>query len=124
MGCGLSGTKIVIELPFAPSVNRLWRVGKNKRFYKTKAYEEWLGTCSWLIAINKLTPILGNYRLTIEATRPDKRKRDIDNFIKAVSDLLQTNGIIEDDCLCEEVIAKWVKSGPPMLITVEKIDVV
>ena len=67
---------------------------------------------------------MGHYQLTIEAVRPDKRRRDIDNLIKAVSDVLQDTGLIEDDCLCQEVTAKWVKEGPEMRVILEKIDVV
>lgn len=124
LGCGLSGSQIVIELPFAPSVNRLWRMGRGKKMYKSKVYEDWIIVAQQLIYIGKHKPILGFYRLTIEAVRPDKRRRDIDNLIKAVSDVLQDTGLIEDDCLCQEVTAKWVKEGPEMRVIVEKIDVV
>ena len=123
-GCGLSGLKIVFSLPFAPSVNRLWRVGRNKKMYKSKVYEDWINVTRQLIYTGKHKPILGEYRLTIEAVKPDKRRRDIDNIIKAVSDVLQATGLIEDDSLCQEVTARWVLKGPEMLIIVEKIDVV
>ena len=92
--------------------------------YKSKVYETWINFCHLLITRQKITPVLGIYKLTIEAVRPDKRRRDIDNLIKAVSDVLQATGLIEDDSLCQEVTAKWVKNGPEMLVIVEKIDVV
>jgi crossover junction endodeoxyribonuclease RusA len=113
-----------VELPFAPSVNRLWRMGRGKKMYKSKVYEDWIGVCRVLIYKGKHIPIMGHYQLTIEAVRPDKRRRDIDNLIKAVSDVLQDTGLIEDDCLCQEVTAKWVKEGPEMRVILEKIDVV
>lgn len=72
----------------------------------------------------KHTPILGPYKLVIIAVKPDKRRRDIDNLVKAVSDVLQDTGLIEDDCLCQEVTAKWAKEGPEMLIILEKTDVI
>lgn len=114
--------KITLALPFAPSVNRLWRMGKGKKMYKSKTYETWINVCHILITHQKITPVLGTYKLTIEAVRPDKRRRDIDNLIKAVSDVLQTTGLIEDDCLCQEVTARWVKYGPEMCVIVEKIE--
>lgn len=116
-------SKIVISLPFAPSMNRLWRISRHGGMHKSKVYQEWLAECGALIYQGQVVPILGSYRLLIEAVRPDKRRRDIDNLIKAVSDVLQDTGLVENDCLCEEVTAKWVKSGPAMLVTVEKIDV-
>ena len=105
-------------------MNRLWRISRNGGMHKSKVYQEWLAECRLLIYQGKVTPVLGSYRLVIEAVRPDKRRRDIDNLIKAVSDVLQDTGLVENDCLCEEVTAKWVKDGPPMMVTVEKIDVV
>lgn len=99
-------------------------MGRGKKMYKSKVYEDWLQLCRVLIFHGKHSPILGQYRLTIEAVRPDKRRRDIDNLIKAVSDVLQDTGLIEDDCLCCEVTARWVKEGPEMQIIVEKVDVV
>lgn len=121
-GCGLLAQKIVLELPFAPSVNRLWRVGRGKKMYKSKVYEEWIDVCRLLILRNKTVPILGSYKLCIIAVKPDRRRRDIDNLIKAVSDVLQDTGLIEDDSLCQEVTAKWASNGPEMLIIVEKVE--
>jgi Holliday junction resolvase RusA-like endonuclease len=99
-------------------------MGRGKNMYKSKVYEDWISVCRVLIYKGKHIPIMGHYQLTIEAVRPDKRRRDIDNLIKAVSDVLQDTGLIEDDSLCQEVTAKWVKEGPEMRVIVEKIDVV
>jgi Holliday junction resolvase RusA-like endonuclease len=76
---------------------------------KSDAYNAWLEHVGWVIAQEKPKKIPGKYRLTIEATRPDKRKRDIDNTIKAVSDALQWFNVIVDDYLCERVSAEWAK---------------
>ena len=118
----MSNSKIVLDLPFAPSVNTLWRIGRGKRMYKSEVYEAWINISHALIKHYKIAPILGPYKLTIEAVRPDKRRRDIDNIIKAVSDMIQTTGLIEDDCLCQEVTARWVENGPEMLVIVEKVE--
>jgi crossover junction endodeoxyribonuclease RusA len=118
----LSGEKIILELPFAPSVNRLWRMGKGRRMYKSSVYEGWQTSCEVIIYQKRPVPILGMYRLVIEAKRPDKRRRDIDNIIKSVSDVLESTGLIENDCLCQEVTARWVQDGPEMRVIVEKID--
>jgi crossover junction endodeoxyribonuclease RusA len=56
--------------------------------------------------------------LEIVAVKPDKRRRDLGNLEKAVSDLLQHMKIIEDDCLCQKITMEWAKSGPECLITV------
>jgi Holliday junction resolvase RusA-like endonuclease len=55
--------------------------------------------------------IRGPYVLSITAHRPDRRKRDIGNLEKIVSDTLTKAGVIEDDSLCEAIISTWACSG-------------
>lgn len=114
---------VIIELPRAPSVNRLWRAGRGK-VYKSAEYNKWLADCHILIRAQKPNKIKGGYRLIIEAVKPDKRKRDIGNLEKGISDLLQATGIVENDCLCNELISRWVTSGPEMRLLLEPYDVV
>ena len=64
--------------------------------------------------------ITGPYKLTMEVVRPDKRKRDLDNLLKAASDALVSAGILEDHH-CEWIDARWVKEGPECLLIVEEI---
>ena len=105
-----------IELPIAPSVNALWRIS-GKRLIRTDAYKAWLNECGWLVRLQRAKPVIGYYMLEIHARRQQKR-RDIDNLIKATSDLLVEMQIVEDDSKCEQVICKWVASGPPMRVKV------
>ena len=64
--------------------------------------------------------ILEPYKLTLEVVRPDKRKRDLDNLLKAVSDCLVSVGII-DDSQCEHIEARWVKNEHQCTVTIERI---
>jgi crossover junction endodeoxyribonuclease RusA len=112
---------IGLTLPFPPSVNRLWRFGKG-RMYRSKTYEVWRKEALWECRIQAQNKqISGAYRLTLLAVKPDKRRRDIGNLEKSVSDILQEAGIIVDDCLCEWIEARWVKDGPPLTIKIESI---
>jgi Holliday junction resolvase RusA-like endonuclease len=63
----------------------------------------------------------GPYKLTILAVRPDKRKRDLGNLEKAISDILVSQGLVEDDCLCEWIVARWVDKGPECQIIIEPL---
>lgn len=63
----------------------------------------------------------GAYKLTILAVRPDKRKRDLGNLEKAISDILVSQNIIEDDNLCEWLDIRWVAEGPACQIIIEPI---
>lgn len=47
----------------------------------------------------------------IEATyrfgRPDKRRRDVENLPKAISDLLVSQQVIGDDSMIERMVLEW-----------------
>ena len=77
----------------------------------------------WQIAgQSKGKKIEGPYKLTILAVKPDKRKRDLGNLEKAISDILVSQNIVEDDCLCEWIVARWVDKGPECRVIIERIE--
>lgn len=77
-----------------------------------------------MIHMQKPNKIKGGYRMIIEAVKPDNRRRDLSNLTKATEDVLQRAGIVDNDCLCNELISRWVKSGPEMRILLEPYDVI
>lgn len=114
---------IRIVLPFPPSVNRLWRTTKGGGVYRSPKYAEWRRLAMWQIAGQaKGKRISGPYKLTILAVRPDKRKRDLGNLEKAISDILVSQNIVEDDCLCEWIEARWVSNGPECEVRIEPLE--
>ena len=113
---------IKIVLPFPPSVNRLWRATKGGKVYRSPQYVAWRKLAMWqLVGQVKGKKVTSAYKLTILAVRPDKRKRDLGNLEKAVSDILVSQNIIEDDCLCEWMEIRWVEDGPECQIIIEPI---
>ena len=112
--------KIILALP--PSVNSLWRTTSTGRMYSSPKYATWKKTAVLNAKLQSgRKKIDGPYKLTLEAVRPDKRKRDLDNLIKSASDCLVQAGII-DDSKCEHIEARWVQSENPCTITVQEID--
>lgn len=85
-------------LPFPPSVNNFQRNGRkpNVRF-DTKEYRDWKQksfTCLKDVSISEITtPVIITHLFFV----PDKRRRDLDNYVKAVTDFIVNNKIIEDD---------------------------
>ena len=113
---------IKIVLPFPPSVNRLWRATKGGKVYRSPQYVAWRKLAMWQLAGQvKGKKVTSAYKLTILAVRPDKRRRDLGNLEKAVSDILVSQNIIEDDCLCEWMEIRWVEDGPECQIIIEPI---
>lgn len=96
---------VSIDLPFPPSVNSLWKMGRSRTgkriMYRTKRYISWLNEADvqWLIQKPKgrFPTIEGPFRLQILLSRPDRRSRDCDNLLKAPLDWAQHAGIISND---------------------------
>jgi len=63
--------------------------------------------------------VIGPYELTVRVSRPDERKRDLDNLLKPISDLLCSIGVIEDDSLCRRILAEWITDGDGMIVRIE-----
>jgi crossover junction endodeoxyribonuclease RusA len=101
---------IIVDLPWPPSVNALWRSSGN-RVHRSKRYVLWLKEAEllWLCQRPKLKEreILGEFCCSIVLWPPDKRKRDIDNFSKPALDFLQHMQIIENDYLCRLLLITY-----------------
>lgn len=113
-------TGAILMLPFPPTANNLW-LNVGKRRVRTPTYDAWIAE-SKLCCIGA-KKVRGPYILTILATRPDRRRRDLSNLIKALEDLLVKAGIVEDDSLCESLRISWSGSEPvkggAVMVTVE-----
>jgi crossover junction endodeoxyribonuclease RusA len=113
---------VQLALPHPPSANRLW-IRAKKGMRKSEEYCAWLEKAGWLAKSQRPGKVLGAYKLSIHAPRPDRRHRDIDNIIKPISDLLQAIGVIESDHLCEMVSARWVTFGDGVTVFVDRAGV-
>lgn len=95
--------EITINLPFPVSVNRVWRSGRG-RVYKSKQYITWIAEANvaWLQQKPHMITkkINGLYKIDIAFSPPDKRRRDLGNLEKGISDFCQSIGLVEDDSFC------------------------
>lgn len=89
---------IELRLPLPPSTNQIWRRGRDQT-YRSENYRAWLAEAGWTAKAQRPGKVVGPYALTVRATRPDRRKWDLDNLLKPISDLLCSIGVIEDDSL-------------------------
>lgn len=116
------GLKIL--LPFPPSVNGAYAGGKTQR-YKSKRYKAWEKS---LPDLRDLLFSAINYPVGIQYIlyMPDKRLRDITNYVKLVEDYLVKQGVIEDDNynIIQCVVIKFGgidKENPRVEIEIRKI---
>jgi len=102
-----------IQIPFPPSVNSLWRIGRG-RMFRSKKYTAFMKLCDEEIIWEKKPPI--DYKIEIEVVvgRPrnkdgsvTKVRMDIDNRLKSCLDVIEHIGVYIDDCLIEKITAMW-----------------
>lgn len=111
---------IEIELPYPPSVNNYKSVGRTIRTTKGKIYQQRVNTNEtkmfyyevWLAiknlnAIKRIPmPIQSIISIEVYLHPPDKRKRDIDNVLKALIDSLVKGGLLQDDSQINKLLVE------------------
>ncbi len=101
-------------LPFPPSVNTYWRApnsgplkGRHLISAKGRAYQS--AACAAIIEQLRRLPKPSAAAAAVEVILypPDARRRDIDNYNKALFDALTHAGIWEDDCQVRRMLVEW-----------------
>lgn len=99
---------IVLQLPWPPSVNLMWRTprsgplaGRTMLSEDGRRYRRSVADSVMLQG----RPKIGEARvaLDIEVRMPDRRRRDLDNIPKAVLDGLTHAGVWEDDAQIDDL---------------------
>ena len=85
-----------LTLPWPPSINHYWRHTRNGHYISAegKAYRDRVRTA---VALAGAQTLAGRVAVTIAAYPPDRRKRDLDNVLKALLDALTHAGLWTDD---------------------------
>ena len=115
----------MIRLPYPPTVNTYWRStcrGKYLTVYTTakgKQYRK--GTMGVILVASErvTTGHKDSLAVTIDVTFPDRRKRDLDNILKALLDALQHAGVYEDDSQIKDLRIRAVGVEKPGWVEVE-----
>lgn len=119
----------MIQLPYPPSVNSIWKPTGKGGIYKDAKARAWAMEASWLVRASGVK-VRGPFIFSLTAHRPDKRARDLDNLAKVVLDALQAGGAIENDSLCQAIIMRWegvgfsaMMTGPAMHLPMVHVEV-
>ena len=84
------------EIPFRPdSVNTHWRTSKYRGQYLSKAGRQFRDNVQNFIKTQKHITFTGKIKVNIELYFKDNRKKDIDNYFKAILDSF--NGFLYTD---------------------------
>jgi len=115
-----SSHDIVIDLPYPPSINRIWRSSAviksgSQKVYLAPTYKAWKSEADALLMTQRgwtLRSFVGPFSLDLALCPPKGQPRgDLDNRIKAVLDFLQRVSIVSNDKHCQLICAYWVESG-------------
>jgi len=112
---------ITIHLPWPPSINNYYHhSGRSKAYLSARgrAFRDGVALAVHQ-QLGRMT-IPENERLAVDVTlcAPDKRKRDIDNHIKAVFDALQACALIVDDASIDRLLIERGDNAPGGACTV------
>lgn len=114
---------IEFHLPTLPPSKNALRQRTRNGIARTPAYNAWLTEFGWEMKRQHVRKVSGPYKLTLNAQRPDKRRRDLANLLESVSDALHTHKVTDDDAFAEMIIMRWVTTGEGVTIRVEPAGV-
>jgi crossover junction endodeoxyribonuclease RusA len=114
---------IELTLPFPPSVNTYWRSFQGRMLISKKG-RDYRKAVADIVLLNKAAKFYqGKIKMTIEAWRPDERKRDLDNLLKAPLDALTHAGVYLDDHLIVHLTIYWADDkGGKLNVKIEEIQ--
>ena len=102
-----------LTLPYPPSVNHYWRNLSNGRTVisrEGRAYRELVWALMREQGVPKQT---GRLDVHVALVMPDKRRRDIDNAMKALLDSLAYASVYEDDSQIDKLTVERCQVEPP-----------
>ena len=100
---------VCLIVPFPPTVNNLFvNHPRTRGRFSSKAYKAWKAEAARAFAIQApVSHFDGPVVLILSLGIPDKRRRDLSNYIKAVEDSVVAAGILDDDSQVVELSVRW-----------------
>ncbi|WP_393950262.1 RusA family crossover junction endodeoxyribonuclease [Kluyvera intermedia] len=122
---------MTLVLPFPPSVNAYWRApnkgplaGRHLVSADDRKYQS--ATSAAIIEQLRRPPKPSTEQAAVEITLypPDARRRDLDNYNKALFDALTHAGVWEDDSQVKRMLVEWGPIVPKgrVEITIRKYE--
>jgi len=114
---------IVVDLPYPPSVNHYWRrvgartlISAEGRRYRERVGEE--------LSLYSIEPMTGSVDVFINVHPPDRRRRDLDNILKALLDALEHGGVYANDSQIDvlEIVRGEIHPGGKVVVHLMEKD--
>jgi len=110
--------KVVLELPWPPSMNNYWRHVGHKTMLSAAGRIYRHAVAGAVLEQRAARHFAGRLSVIVQAYPPDRRRRDLDNMLKAVLDALEAAGVYEDDSQIDELLIRRMGVVPNGGITV------
>ena len=112
---------IALALPYPPSINHYWRhqggrhhISNEGKVFRANVMAEASQARSQRLG----GPLSGRLAVSIEATMPDRRRRDLDNIVKPLLDALTHAGLWLDDDQIDALRIVRMGTEPPGAVVV------
>jgi len=102
-------------LPWPPSMNTYWRTFNGRMIISAKGRDYRIAVAQQIKDQDSAAQYKGKMKVEIEAFRPDNRRRDLDNLLKAVLDGCTHAGVWEDDSNIVDLRIYWAPTIGGML---------
>jgi crossover junction endodeoxyribonuclease RusA len=106
---------IELTLPWPPSVNRYWRTFQGRMIISAEGRAYRKAVADQVLIQRGAKNLAGKLVVEIEAWRPDNRRRDLDNLLKAALDGCTHAGVWEDDSNIVDLRIYWAEHIGGML---------
>jgi len=96
-----------LTLPWPPSVNTYWRTFQGRMIISEKGRQYRKDVADQVLIQRGSENFAGKMRVEIQAFRPDNRRRDLDNLLKAILDGCTHAGVWVDDSNIVDLRIYW-----------------
>lgn len=106
-------------LPIPPTANNLFPTSRSGHRFPSKQYKAWKKIADEAFKKWDAVALTGRVKARYEFCFGDRRRRDIANFEKGVTDFLVSKGIISDDSMIDKLVLVRGEMNPGHLVKVE-----
>lgn len=104
-----------LTMPWPPSMNTYWRTFQGRMIISEKGRQYRKAVADQVLIQRGAKNFAKKIRVEIEAFRPDNRRRDLDNLLKAILDGCTHAGVWVDDSNIVDLRIYWADTVGGML---------